>query len=231
MDKLDLSLFDIPIVTLTAGSELAALSNHIRSLETHEKAVKEIIIEQRDKQLALLKDPEQYEVQEIFQIEDFACDEVPRIIYNPVVVSLWGTVESIIDLCCKFIEKENNLLFSFNELNGKSLVSKSEKYLNYYANLNVDYSDQSKLEDIRKLRNLIAHTNGNLSNLTETRKDNLNKLIHRIQNIDISNDIIYVSNTAIQSMHVVVHKFLSSMVDQVSERYSEKNLLKSVSTK
>lgn len=218
ISKEDLALFEIPAIRITVGVELAMLSNHVNNLEKYENLLNESIEIDRGRHLSNLSANE--ERMGMYREIDFHYEsmkeEVARVLNNPIVVSLWGTVEAITELCCEYVRNEKKLLFGFDDLTGRSLIVKTKKYLNEYSNLEVNFSEQAKLDDIKTIRNIIAHSNGNISACDKKKKEKIRKLLIRNQGIDISPDeVLYISNMAIKKMHTVVNTYLQSMINEV----------------
>jgi len=143
----------------------------------------------------------------------------PRLTYNPIIVALWGILESSIYNYCKYASERETAVYNFKEVNGKNLIQKSEKYLNEYLGFDIDYTAEPVLKNIMQLRNYIAHTNGSLKFLPESKVQEIERVIYQIEDIEIIENNIVVTFNAIKSIFSTICAFLGNIDYELSKKY------------
>ena len=218
---MELGSFDFRFIEIF--HELYALENYINSIESQlpdlikkeeEKAYENI----RKKQCE--NDPIEWQQ---MQQELYALIEnvLPRYFRNPIIVTLWAIFESAIIEIAKEVKDQKKLQISLNDING-DFLEKTNKYFNHILKISID-TQGSSWQHLRKfylLRNAIAHGNGRLDNIKNT-KDR-NKIIQwENENIGITtmDRNLICSPNFIRRTYAVVSEILENMTERVQSKY------------
>ncbi len=112
---------------------------------------------------------------EYMHIYSIAEDELPRIIRNPIVLSIYALFESSINRLIKYCQDKENKSLQLKEMKSKSLASRANKYIEQV--LLYDYkftaSDIQALSSLTAVRNCIAHANGDINQLNQKRQNKI----------------------------------------------------------
>lgn len=205
-------------IDVTVGYELEILSTHIENLEKYEKEIQKVIAVQSNNEIKEeAKDQEDYEI--ISQKYRSIKDEIPRGLYNPIVVSLWGLLESTIMGYSNYLKREEKLVYGIKEVNGRDFISKSKKYFNSYVGLNLSYRNITDLRNIQKLRNYVAHTNGNIEFISKEEVIKVEKLVKEVEGVEIVFMSIVVSHQGLMTMNKTIKCFINELMESISHRY------------
>jgi hypothetical protein len=96
-------------------------------------------------------------------------DYFPKILRQSLFTSLYANLEKFLNSQCHELKRTKNLSLSLNDLNGENTLSRARNYLTKVAQ--VDFPDGKEwqiIQTYRKLRNCLAHNNGELSGLSDS---------------------------------------------------------------
>ncbi len=169
--------------------ELIVMNEYLPQIEAGIKAVcDKYIKEERQKH-----DAEEYdEYNYVYTIEN----EMPRIIRMPFVISIYSLLENSVIQLLRYGKGKEHIESDLKDIKAKTLLSKCNKYMAQFLNYDFQFSNSAveNICTINKIRNCIAHTNGNFEALT-TEKINEIKIIEK-KNIGVSTastqlDVLY----------------------------------------
>jgi len=143
-------------------------------------------------------------------------------LFNPIVITLWGFLESTLNDYANYIKIKDNLPVDFKEIKGKNPLSKYKKYFNDHCGLNISYKSHEKLINIQKLRNYIAHTNSKIEYINKEKAQELEKIQTSIKGIELSTDYIVVSYDGVLEIHHLIKELVCEIKDQVYRKYHHK---------
>ena len=198
--------------------ELVVFNKYLKNLETGIEAVCNSYIQSEIK----CHTREEYnEYQHIYLIAE---DEIPRIIRLPLVISIYSIYENSITQLLAYAQMKENKQEALKNVKGKTL---SSKFNNYMKNiLNYDFQINEKLmktiSELSKIRNCIAHANGNLIALDINKANELKTLEKSEPGIIIMSDKIDVSYQFLESTMNEVESGVRSLMDYMEYRYGAK---------
>ncbi|MGK0271247.1 MAG: hypothetical protein ACI88H_001904 [Cocleimonas sp.] len=162
------------------------------------------------------QDPEEYSY--IYRIAE---DEIPRIIRMPFLVSLYTLFENSVNQLLKYAQDKEGKELGLKDLNANSLPSKFNKYMEHVLGyeFKFDPKTMSSLSEIIKLRNCIAHANGNLESLSQNKANELiNMEKDGVEITVVSNQINISYNYLCTSMGIIASA-LKDIMSYMEERY------------
>ena len=145
----------------------------------------------------------------------------------PYLISIWALYESgVIDLT-NYIQEKERALIALSDIRGRSLQDQLEKYYTGVLKVAMPIPPQtfSALNDIQLLRNAIAHRNGLIDNLDESRKARINRIVESRADIEIVDSILSFSNAFLSYALDVATTALAAIDALCAERYNTINLI------
>lgn len=152
--------------------ELIVLREYLSQLEVGIKAVCDAYLETAIKKY---EGAEYYEYQHIYSIAE---EEIPRLIRLPLVVSIYTLFENSITQLLSYAQSKESKGLSLKDINGRSPAATFNKYMKHVLGFNFQLSNATmdELGKINKIRNCIAHANGNLSAMADEKARGIREL-------------------------------------------------------
>jgi hypothetical protein len=97
-------------------------------------------------------------------------DAVPRVLRYAMVMATFTAIETSLDTICGAVSRERRFDLTVADIRGTGIV-RAHTYLTKMAGLNLDHlaQDWAELRDWQRLRNCIAHANGQVSRMSEAK--------------------------------------------------------------
>ncbi|MDX8127024.1 hypothetical protein QLH52_07020 [Methylomonas sp. OY6] len=193
--------------------ELLVMQEYISQLEFGIKAVCNAYL---DEELKKYEYSEYYEYRYIY---DIAEEEFPKLIRLPLVVSIYTLFENSITQLLSYAQSKESKALNLRDLNGKSLVSKFNKYMKHVLEFDFQISDSSRdeLNKLNKVRNCIVHANANLSSMPEDKAKEIRGL--KAVGLDLSSSQINVSYDFLKISMDCVENVVCELMDFMENRY------------
>lgn len=198
--------------------ELIVMQKYLSQMEIGIKAVCDAYLEEETKKY---KDAEYYEYQDIYSIAE---EEIPRLIRLPLVVSIYTLFENSITRLLSYAQSKESKELSLKDINGKSPASIFNKYMRHVLGFDFQISNTSmeELSKINKVRNCIAHANGNLSAMPDDKAKELRALKIAGLRIDSTSLQIDASYEFIKNSMESVEKTVRELMEFMENRYGFK---------
>ena len=191
--------------------ELIVLSEYLSQMETGIKATCDSYLKAEE---AKITDEEFHEYKHIY---DIAEDEIPRIIRLPIIVSIYTLYENSVIKLLNFAQEKEGKHLNLKDINGKSITSKFNKYMAHVLNYDFEFDNEcmQNISIINKIRNNIAHTNGNMDSISKDKVNEI-KLVEKMKTgvtisgnqLDVSYDFI---NFSMLSSSTAINKLMAYM--------------------
>jgi len=179
--------------------------------QNYEQAIKSLSEEERD-----IERQKYY-----YFIDEF----LPRFFRNPIILILWALIETVLIELTNEIRTKEKIKLKLSDIRGDNFIDRVIKYSHHILKYDLfnDGKFKQSIDELRILRNAIAHSNGRIEfikNIKDKRK--INKLcnskslgIENVQgNIVISKQYLYDSN-------IIIQDFLKSKISELLEKYSK----------
>ena len=201
------------------GIDIKVESNVLREyIFQVESGVNSICKTYMDSELDKYKDEHYTEYMHVYTVAE---DELPRVILNPITLSIYTLFESSINRLLEYCQSKEGQSDSLKDVKGKSLLSRVNKYIEQV--LLYDYkfsaSDIQTLSSLVAVRNCIAHANGDLNQLDQRRRSNLSKIITERNDLSIFSEQISVSAQYLQSMFEFIDQLLRKFMLFIENKY------------
>lgn len=154
------------------------------------------------------------------ELYDLIKGIIPRFYRGPFLVSLWGIFESGIEEISRHIAEKRGSHLLLRDIQGKNPKDRWSKYFTHVLKWNIGiHNDKwNKLEEIRTLRNVIAHSNGRLS-LSGNHKAKIERWARERRGIDIYYDFLILSDEYIQFASSTIIDILTGLITRAKNDF------------
>jgi hypothetical protein len=194
------------------GIEIKVESNVLKEyIFQVESGVNSICKKYMDTELDKYKGEHYLEYVHVYAIAE---DELPRVILNPITLSIYALFESSINRLLIYCQNKENQVRSLKDIKGKSLLSRVNKYIEQVLLYDYKFSDSDiqTLTSLIAVRNCIAHANGDLNQLDQRKKNNLSKIINNRNDLSVFSEQICVSAQYLQNMFGLIDQLLRNFM-------------------
>ncbi|MFK3866019.1 hypothetical protein [Pseudoalteromonas rhizosphaerae] len=195
--------------------ELLVLRNYLPQIEVGiQEACKSYI----NKELENHTEEDPLEYQHIYTIAE---DEMPRIIRPPFVVTIYALFENAIAQLIEYSREKECKALTLKDINGRSPMSKYNKYMKHVLNYDFQFStsDMNKIANIARIRNYIAHSNGNLPKQNGDILDSLEKVCKVVKGVSVEGYTLDINSSFLIYAMEVIESILRKLMAYMEERY------------
>ena len=198
--------------------ELIVMREYLTQMEAGIRAVCDGYIKEEEKNHS---GAEYYEYQHIYQIAE---DEIPRIIRMPFLITIYTLFENSITQLLNYAQEKENKALGLRDINGKTLSSKFSKYMVHVVNYDFQFNNAilERISIINKVRNCIAHANGNIDALSNDKIKALREIGKKNIGIYTSSNQLDISNEFLQESMCVVAEAIEGLMLFMESRYGFK---------
>jgi hypothetical protein len=198
--------------------ELIVMGEYLGQLEVGIKSICDAYL---DAEIKKYEGAEYYEYQHIYTIAE---EEIPRLIRLPLVVSIYTLFENSITQLLSYAQSKEAKGLSLKDINGRSPASTFNKYMEHVLGFDFKISNRSmdELSKINKIRNCIAHANGNLSAMSEDNAKAIRALKVTGLMIESSSPQLDVSYEFLKNSLTYVENAVRELMDFMENRYGFK---------
>lgn len=198
--------------------ELIVMQEYLSQLEVGIKAVCDTYLETEIKKY---EGAEYYEYQHIYSIAE---EEIPRLIRLPLVVSIYTLFENSITQLLSYAQSKESKGLSLKDINGRSPAATFNKYMKHVLGFDFQLSitTMDELSKINKIRNCIAHANGNLSAMADDKAKEIRALKIAGLIIDPTSPQLDVSHEFLKNSMGCVENAVRELMDYMETRYDFK---------
>ena len=198
--------------------ELILMQEYLSQLDVGIKAVCDAYLEAEIKKL---KDAEYYEYQHIYSVAE---EEIPRLIRLPIVVSIYTLFENSITQLLSYAQIKESKGLGLKDISGQSPTATFNKYMKHVLEFDFQISNitMQEMSKINKVRNCIAHANGNLSAMSDDKAKDIRELKITGLRIDSTSRQIDTSYEFIENSMAIVEKTVCELMEFMENRYGFK---------
>ena len=144
-----------------------------------------------------------------------------RFLTAATILAVWALYEAAVAELAQYVREQQKLSLRLRDIRGGFL----DQARRYFADvlkvpLHPAAADWSRLSRIGQLRNVLAHTNGTLRDLSDQRRKDVESLVKSIPGVAIVNDeYLVVSIGTAENALAFVKLILSDLVDRVRKAY------------
>ena len=160
--------------------ELIVMRDYLGQMETGINAVcGGYICEEEEK----ISGKDFHEYQHIYELAE---NDIPRIIRMPFLVTIFTLFENSVTQLLKYAQEKEKKSNGLKATKGNSLSARFNKYMAQTLDYDFQFDDRTmeKIAEISKIRNCIAHANGNVDSMNSDKAKEINDLVKK--NIGVS---------------------------------------------
>lgn len=149
---------------------------------------------------------------------------MPRIIRLPFLTTIYTLFENSITQLLNYAQKKESKALGLKDINGKSLASKFNKYMAHVLNYNFQFNNAmlEKISTINKIRNCIAHANGNLGALSSDKQDAIKKIVERKIGVSTESKQLDISYAFLENSMSDISGAIENLMHFIEIRYGFK---------
>jgi hypothetical protein len=134
------------------------------------------------------------------------------------LVALWSAFEQSIIAICKYAQEKEGVPFALDDLREQDLSRKLHQYLRTLTRQ--EFRLPHALSDIQSLRNLYAHHNGSLEQLSEQKRARIEAIIRSSNGITLyDNHYVVLSSNYLRESVRKIDECLTAVLKFVEARY------------
>jgi len=199
--------------------ELIVIREYLKQLDD---GIKKICDTYESEELSKFEGAESHEYQHVFKISE---DKLPRLIRLPFIITIYSLYENSVTQLLKYAQRKENKKLKLSDFKGRTLTAQFNKYLKYILEYEIEFSEKFRHEisNINKVRNCIAHANGNLDALDDQKRQEIDELA--AEDIGISTDVFQLdvsSKYLLFSFELIVGE-LEALMDFIERKYNINN--------
>jgi len=213
---------DLSFPGIGFGYASAALASYLDVLKDQLGLVTQKYRERAERELER-QEAELHELQyrdRLFQIDDAVEKHIPQYLYNSAVVAIWGLFESFLDDLATWVARREKSTVHLDHLKG-GFPGRVERFFEGVIRFPLPWTpdQRQRLRHLQELRNLIAHRNGRLSDLTEEKVRRARELVGRLSGVSIGGSTVSVSEDYVADASSLVFDVVGGLNDALAEHY------------
>ena len=149
---------------------------------------------------------------------DFLVEEVlPRFFRGPFLISLWAVFESGMIELADYLAEKKQLPLKLRDIRGCNPFDQWNKYYTHVAgySLGFDESTRQKLEELRLVRNALAHANGRIDLVKQRDREKLEMWCAEDRGLHTRFHLLIFSVEYTREAEVLVTEALSGLLSRV----------------
>lgn len=195
--------------------EFAVMQEYLSHLETGIKAVCDSYVKIEESKF---NNAEYLEYQYIYTVAE---DYMPRIIRMPFVITIYTLFENSVNELLNFAQIKEEKILGLKDINGKSPTSKYNKYMAHVLNFHFQFNNQvmEEISNINKVRNCIAHANGNLNSLSRDKIKEIKSIEGKKIGITADEYQLDVTYEFLNNSMLIVSDAVENLMEFMETRY------------
>ena len=166
-------------------------------------------------------------MRKIIEIDEAADEHIPRYARMAAIVPLWGIFELTVTDITNYIAKNEKTKLKLREIKANNIIEQTIKYYNGVLNIELPWSNEqiNEIKLFYKIRNAIAHRNGQFQDDTEHRKSEIKTAVSKINGVEMYSYQLEISNGYITASTKLVFSMLTSLHQLACNRYDSLEIL------
>ena len=215
--------FSVSFRLVEVSADLGILEDHLKLIEEqmdqgHQSAeeIRHAILEQLP---ALSGDDRRARSQFAYEVyDDYVEFQLPHILYNSFLVSLYAVYESSVTRIARLIQEKKEQKISLDDLKG-DFLDRAQKYYQHVLTFELSKNNQSweRLKILAGLRHAIVHANGHLDMIKVSKRKKIQKWIEKDVGIEAYYEDIIVNQSFVRETFNAVKEDLKDLVRRYNE--------------
>ncbi len=164
---------------------------------------------------------EEHYQQKLREVDEAADEHIPRYARMAAIVPLWGIFELTVTDITNYVAQREKAKLKQKEIKAGDFIEQIQKYYDGVLGISLPWS-QSELKEISlfyKVRNAIAHRNGEFGDDTPQRKEEIKDVVSKLNGVTMHGHQLEISSAYIEASSKLVFSMITSLNQMVSEHY------------
>jgi len=172
-------------------------------------------------------EPEDYYQQKLHEVDEAADEHIPRYARMSAIIHLWGIFELTVTDITTYIAQKEKAKLKLNEIKAENLIEKINKYYSGVLKIDLPWSKSDVIEInlFYKIRNAVAHRNGQFQDDTKERKKEIKSAVSKINDVEIHGFQLEITSRYIELSTELVFSMIESLNKLACNRYESLEVL------
>ncbi|MBL3591805.1 MAG: hypothetical protein JMN24_18815 [gamma proteobacterium endosymbiont of Lamellibrachia anaximandri] len=224
IDLENIMKLDMSYPGISFGYHSWALGAYLDSLENFIGIAKEQYRTRVKHELRIIKDEiysDEHYQQKLREVDEAADEHIPRYARMAAIVPLWGIFELTVTDITQYVAQREKVKIKQKEIKAGNILEQIQKYYDGILDISLPWS-KIQLNEIAlfyKIRNAIAHRNGEFGDDTPQRKREIKDAVSKLEGVTMRGHQLEVSSEYIKASSELVFSMITSLNQMVSDRY------------
>jgi hypothetical protein len=224
IDLEKLMKLDMSYPGISFGYHSWALGVYLDSLENFIGIAKEQYRTRAKHELVIKKvqfEPEEYYQQKLGEVDEAADEHIPRYARMAAIVPLWGIFELTVTDITSYVAQREKAKLKQKEIKAGNIIEQIQKYYDGVLGISLPWT-KAQLKEIAlfyKVRNAVAHRNGQYGDDTPQRKKEIKDAISNLEGVTMHGYQLEISSEYLAASSKLVFSMIASLNQMVSDRY------------
>jgi hypothetical protein len=148
---------------------------------------------------------------------------LPRFYRGPFLISLWAVFELAITEVAEYLAEKKGASLKLCDIKGRDQRDQWTKYYSYVAEYPLKFEEITwqRIEELRQIRNVLAHSNGRLDRLGDKARNKIEQWCAEDRGLLSHYDLLHISAEYVREAELLVSATLTSLVRRVKEDFKE----------
>lgn len=200
---------------------IASLSDHLSTVCDQHRLRAERALN-HDLQTMGKDEAQEYDRLRSYQIDEAVENVIPSVAWNSALVVIWSAFERALTKIVEYLEKKEPAVVRHEDLSGTRGFAKLRKYICQVSPFGRTWSesDDTHLNQLYEIRNVIAHNSGILDSRGNTKKlGNIRSTISRWGGVVTDEDEVQATEELVRNALKLSEKILATLEKSCRERY------------
>ena len=160
-------------------------------------------------------------IQELIHIDEAADKHIPSYARMSAIVLIWGIFESTVSDIARYVAQRENISLMLNDIRANGFIDQTCKYFENVLTIELPWTDSeiNSARHLKKIRNAIAHRNGQFVDESTKRIREMNNVIKQVSGVDFSSSHLIISHEYVTSSTKLVFSMIEGLDAVIQVRY------------
>ena len=205
------------------GAYLDSLENFIGIAKEQYRTRAKHDLEKRKEEF----EPKEYYQQKLNEIDEAADEHIPRYARMAAIVPLWGIFELSVSDITNYVAEKEEAKLKLKEIKAGNIIEQILKYYGGVLKISLPWSE-TEIKEISlfyKIRNAVAHRNGQFQDDTEQRKKEIKDAVSKINGVEMHGYQLEITSRYITDSTNLIFKMIESLNQLACNRYDALEVL------
>lgn len=148
---------------------------------------------------------------------------LPRFYRGPFLITLWAVFESGITEVADYLAEMKGISIKLRDIKGSNQRDQWTKFYTHVAEYPLQLKEVTwqRFEELRQVRNVLAHSNGRLDRLADDRRKKIEQWCAEGRGLRSYHDLLHISAEYVREAEMLVADTLVSLIRTVRKDFRE----------